>query len=84
MKTAFRNWKPYILNHFDDERVTNAFTESFKVKKKRFEEVGMARMTYFMMSDMLDDEYETKTKTRQGNLGTDLPTLLALLDTDTF
>lgn len=55
-----------------------------KVKKKRFEEVGMARMTYFMMSDRLDDEYETKTKTRQGNLGTDLPTLLALLDADDF
>lgn len=32
VKTAFRNWKPYILNYFDDERVTNAFTESFNAK----------------------------------------------------
>lgn len=32
MKTAFRNWKPYILNYFDDQRVTNAFTESFNAK----------------------------------------------------
>ena len=32
VKTAFRNWKPYILNYFDDQRVTNAFTESFNAK----------------------------------------------------
>ena len=30
--TAFRNWKPLILNYFDDQRVTNAFTESFNAK----------------------------------------------------
>ena len=123
VKTAFRNWKEWILNYFDDVRITNAFTESFnskvrrvyrdgrgytferlrakvlftdrlqkrvpiqekvKVKKKRFEEISMGRMTYFMMPGMLDDECEVKTKTRQGNLGTDLPTLLAILDTDGF
>lgn len=50
----------------------------------RFEEISMGRMTYFMMPGMLDDEYEVKTKTRQGNLGTDLPTLLAVLDADGF
>jgi len=32
VKTACRNWKPYILNYFDDQRVTNAFTESFNAK----------------------------------------------------
>ena len=32
VKTAFRNWKPFILNYFDDQRVTNAFTESFNAK----------------------------------------------------
>ena len=32
VKTAFRNWKPFILNYFDDARVTNAFTESFNAK----------------------------------------------------
>lgn len=32
VKTAFRNWRPYILNYFDDQRVTNAFTESFNAK----------------------------------------------------
>ena len=32
VKTAFRNWQEYILNYFDDERVTNAFTESFNGK----------------------------------------------------
>lgn len=123
VKTAFRNWKPYILNYFDDERVTNAFTESFnakvrrvyrnghgytferlrakvlftdrlqkripiqekvKVKKQRFEDISMGRMTYFMMSGTFDDDYEVKIKTRQGNLGTDLPTLLAWLDSDNF
>lgn len=35
VKTAFRNWKPYIPNYFDDERVTNAFTESFNAKVRR-------------------------------------------------
>ena len=35
VKTAFRNWKTYILNYFDDERVTNAFTESFNAKIRR-------------------------------------------------
>jgi len=123
VKTAFRNWKPYILNYFDDERVTNAFTESFnakvrrvyrnghgytferlraralftdrlqkripiqekvKVKKLRFEDISMGRMTYFMMSGMFDDDYEVKIKTRQGNLGADLPTLFAWLDSDNF
>jgi len=32
VKTAFRNWKQFILNYFDDQRVTNAFTESFNAK----------------------------------------------------
>lgn len=32
VRTAFRNWRPYILNYFDDQRVTNAFTESFNAK----------------------------------------------------
>lgn len=31
-RTDFWNWKPYILNYFDDQRVTNAFTESFNAK----------------------------------------------------
>lgn len=125
VKTAFRNWKPYILNYFDDERITNAFTESFnakirrvyrdgrgytferlrakalftdrlqkkaaiqekvKVKKKpRFEEVAMHRMAYFSLACMEEEaQYVTKIRTRIGNLGTDLPTLLALLDADDF
>ncbi|OGT07632.1 MAG: hypothetical protein A3J49_19005 [Gallionellales bacterium RIFCSPHIGHO2_02_FULL_57_16] len=122
MKTAFRNWKDYILNYFDDERVTNAFTESFnskirrvyrngrgyaferlrakvlfndmlqkrvpiqekvRIKKKqKFEEIGMAR--YMCLAGSFDDGYETKIQTRQGNLGTDLPTLLDLLNEDQF
>ncbi len=125
VKTAFRNWKTYILNYFDDERVTNAFTESFnakiwrvyrdgrgytferlrakvlftdrlqkrvpiqervKVKKKpKFEEVGMARM-YLMAPSVCEEraEYEIRTQTRQGNLGADLSTLEALLDSGQF
>jgi len=122
VKTAFRNWKTYILNYFDDERITNAFTESFnakirrvyrdgrgytferlrakvlftdrlqkrvpvkeqvKVKKKRFDDISMGRTAYFM-SGTIDDDFQTKIKTRLGNLGTDLPTLLALLDSDDF
>lgn len=60
--------------------------EETKVKKKpRFEEVAMHRMAYFSLACMEDEaEYVTKIRTRQGNLGTDLPTLLALLDTDDF
>ena len=122
VKTAFRNWKEWILNYFDDHRITNAFTESFNAKvrrvyrdgrgytferlrakvlftdrlqrrvsiqekvrvkkKQRFAEVGMERMMFCMES--FDDGYETKIKTRPGNLGTDLPTLLLLLDSDDF
>jgi len=122
VKTAFRNWKEYILNYFDDERVTNAFTESFnskirrvyrngrgytferlrakvlfndmlqkrvpiqekvRVKKKqKFEEVGMARL--MCLTGSFDDGYETNIQTRQGNLGTDLPTLLDLLNKEQF
>ncbi len=58
--------------------------EKVKVKKQRFEDLSMGRMTYLMMSGTLDDDYEVKTKTRMGNVGTDLPTLLALLDSDDF
>lgn len=47
------------------------------------ESVSMGRMTYFMMGSF-DDDYEVKIKTRMGNVGTDLPTLLALLDSDDF
>lgn len=58
--------------------------EKVKTKKKqRFDDVSMSRMTYFMMPGMFD-EYETVTKTRQGNLGTDLPTLLALISQGRF
>ena len=122
VKTVFRNWKPYILNYFDDERVTNAFTESFnakirrvyrdgrgytferlrakvlftdklqkrvpiqvkvKVKKKpKFEEVGMYLMTHMVCEERA--EYELRIQPRQGNLGTDLSTLVALLDSGQF
>lgn len=46
----------------------------------------MGRMTYFMMSGTFDEDYKvkTKTKTRMANAGTDLPTLLLLLDSDDF
>lgn len=46
------------------------------------EEVGMAR--YMCLAGSFDDGYETKIQTRQGNLGTDLPTLLDLLNEDQF
>lgn len=32
---AWRTWRKYILNYFDDKRVTNAFTESFNAKIRR-------------------------------------------------
>lgn len=54
------------------------------MKKQRFEDISMGRMTYLMMSGSFDDDYEVKTKTRMANVGTDLPTLLALLDSDDF
>lgn len=43
----------------------------------------MARM-YFMMPGALEDEYDTKIKTRQANLGTDLSTLETLFDSGKF
>ena len=56
--------------------------EKVKVKKKqRFDDVCMDRM--FSIGAM-SDGYETKIKTRQGNLGSDLPTLLMLLDSAEF
>jgi hypothetical protein len=42
----------------------------------------MAR--YMCLAGSFDDGYETKIQTRQGNLGTDLPTLLDLLNKKQF
>jgi len=46
----------------------------------------MGRMTYFMMSGVCEEraEHEVRIQTRQGNAGTDLPTLMALLDSGNF
>lgn len=60
--------------------------EKVKVKKKpKFEEVGMARM--YLMTHLVCEEraeYEFRIQTRLGNLGTDLSTLEALLDSGQF
>jgi hypothetical protein len=57
--------------------------EKVRVKKKqKFEEVGMARL--MCLAGSFDDDYETKIQTRQGCLGTDLPTLLDLLNKEQF
>lgn len=57
--------------------------EKVKTKKKqRFEEVAMAR--YMCLMRNFDGEYEMVTKTRQGNLGTDLPTLDTLFYSGQF
>ena len=57
--------------------------EKVKTKKKqRSEEVAMAR--YMCLMGSFDDDYEMVTKTRQGNLGTDLSTLDAILDSGQF
>lgn len=34
-------------------------------------------MTYFMISGIVDDDYEVKIKTRQGNLGQTYPHFLS-------
>ena len=61
-----------------------AVQEKVKVKKKpKFEDVSMSRMVYFM-AGTLGDEYETKIKTYQANLGTDQSTLEALFDSRQF
>lgn len=90
MRRVYRNGHGYT---FERLRAKALFTdrlqkrvpsqEKIKVKKQRFEDISMGRMTYFMMGSF-DDDYEVKTKTRMGNVGTDLPTLLALLDSDDF
>lgn len=118
---AWRSWRPYILNHFDDARLTNAFTESMnakvrkmyrdghgysfealrakvlfsdqmqkrvkvqekvKVKRKRFDDVSDGIM--YMSFGRMEDEYDIKTVTREVNLGTDIPTLLRLIDEGRF
>lgn len=75
VKTAFRNWQPYILNYFDDQRVTNAFTESFNAKIRAVYRNGRgytferlrAKVLY---TDMLQkrvrvqDEVKVKRKTK--------------------
>ncbi len=118
---AWRSWRPYILNHFDDARLTNAFTESMnakirkmyrdghgysfeslrakvlfsdqlqkrarvqekvKVKRKRFDDVGDGVM--YMSFGRMNDEYDIRMVTREINLGTDIPTLLRLIDEGQF
>jgi hypothetical protein len=32
---AWRTWRPYILNYFDGQQVTNAFTETFNAKIRK-------------------------------------------------
>jgi hypothetical protein len=57
--------------------------EKVKIKKKqRFEEVAMAR--YMCLISNFDDDYEIATKIRQGNLGTVLGALDAVLDSGQF
>ncbi len=121
VKTAFRNWRPYILNYFDDQRVTNAFTESFnakvravyrngrgytferlrakvlytdrfqkrvamqekvRVRKQKFEDVAVAR--FMFLASTMDDEYETRIRSREANLGVDLSTLERTFDSGEF
>ncbi len=118
---AWRSWRPYILNHFDDARLTNAFTESMnakirkkyrdghgysfealrakvlfsdqlqkrvkvqqqtKVKRKRFNELNDGIM--YMSFGRMEDEYDIRTVTMEVNLGTDIPTLLRLIDDGQF
>ena len=118
---AWRSWRPYILNHFDNARLTNAFTESMnakirkmyrdghgysfetlrakvlfsdqlqkrtriqqqtKVKRKRFNELSDSMM--YMSFARMEDEYDIKTITKEVNLGTDIPTLLRLIDEGQF
>ena len=121
VKTAFRNWRPYILNYFDDQRVTNAFMESFnakvravyrngrgytferlrakvlytdrfqkrvamqekvRVRKQKFEDVAVAR--FMFLASTMDDEYETRIRSREANLGVDLSTLERTFDSGEF
>ena len=118
---AWRTWRPCILNHFDDARLTNAFTESMnakirkkyrdghgysfealrakvlfsdqlqkrvkvqqqtKVKRKRFNKLSDSIMCKSF--GRMEDEYDIRTVTREVNLGTDIPTLLRLIDDGQF
>ena len=58
------------------ERMRNKLIKTADNFKEKIENV--------MYMGSFDDDYEVKTKTRMGNVGTDLPTLLALLDSDDF
>ena len=61
-----------------------AVQEKVKVRKKpKFDDIQMARM---MMSfiDMVADEFETRTQTKQVDLGADLSTLEAEIDSGKF
>lgn len=121
---AWPTWQSFNLNHFDDHRITNAFTESFNArirevyrggrgysfetlrakvlfsttlqkvvpvqekvrvrKRQRFGRGFDSRMTHDMLFAGVGGNYETITKTRQANLGTDLRTLLAIISEGRF
>jgi hypothetical protein len=57
-----------------------AVQEKVNVRKRpRFEEIHMARMASFI--DVMGVEFETRIQVKQVNLGTDLSTLEAEMDT---
>jgi len=53
-----------------------------KVKRKRFNELSDGIM--YMSFGRMEDEYDITTVTREVNLGTDIPTLLRLIDEGEF
>lgn len=56
--------------------------EEVKAKRKRFEDVSDGIMC--LSSGRMEDEYDIKVVTREVNLGTDIPTLLRLIDEGKF
>ena len=59
--------------------------EKVKVKRKRFDDVsdGIMYMSFGRMP-AYEQEYDIKAVTREINLGTDIPTLLRLIDEGKF
>jgi hypothetical protein len=56
--------------------------EKVRVKKQKFEDVAM--VWYLCLATTLDDEYETRFRTRVANLGVDLSTLEQAFDSSNF
>ena len=89
VRAVYRNGRGYT---FERLRAKVLYTDMFqkrvrvqekiRVRKQKFEDVGMER--FMCMVTTTDDEYETRIQSRVTNLGVDLSTLEQAFDSGRF